>query len=62
MIPALLAPFGLIGIAAGLFGLYLARLLRVDGSAEDAAETGHNARLLLAASSTLLVVAMAWTG
>jgi hypothetical protein len=62
MILSLLAPFGVIGIAAGLFGLYLARLLLVDGSADDAAATGNNARLLLALGSTLLAVAMFWTG
>jgi H+/Cl- antiporter ClcA len=62
MIPSLLAPFGIIGIAAGLFGLYLARLLLVDGSDKDAAETRHSARLLLATGGTLLIVAMTWTG
>ena len=62
MIPSLLAPFGLLGFAAGLFGLYLARLLYVDGCTTDAAETRHNARLLLATGSTLLILAMTWTG
>lgn len=62
MIALLLAPFGLIGIAAGLFGLYLARLLRVDGSDGDALVTRHNARLMLATGSTLLIVALLWTG
>lgn len=55
----LLAIFGLIGLAAGLFGLYLARLLFVDGCAAGAAETRHNAQLLLVTGGTLLILALA---
>lgn len=62
MIGSLLIPFAILGVAAGLFGLYLARLLFVDGSTADAAEARHNARLILAASSTMLIVALAGTG
>lgn len=61
MIGSLVASFGLIGLAAGLFGLYLARLL-VDGSAEDAAETRHNAQIMLSLGTTLLIVGTLWAG
>lgn len=59
MILSLLATFGMIGLAAGLFGLYLARLLFVDGCAAGAAETRHNAQLLLVTGGTLLMLALA---
>lgn len=62
MIGLLLLPIGMLGVAAGLFGLYLACLLRGDGCAENAAEARHNAQLLLAAGSTMLIVALAGTG
>jgi hypothetical protein len=58
MIGSLLAPFGIVGIAAGLFGLYLARLLMADGYSADATEARHNARLLMATGGTLLLVAL----
>ncbi len=62
MIGSLLLSIGMIGIAAGLFGLYLACLLRGDGSLENAAAARHNAHLLLAASGAMLLVALAATG
>ncbi len=62
MIAVLLAPLGLVGIAAGLFGLYLARLLMGDGCSADAHETRHSARLLVVTGGTLLLVAVLWTG
>jgi len=58
----LLAMFGMIGLTAGLFGLYLARMLHVDGLPEDAAETRHNAQLLVISALAMLVVSMARLG
>lgn len=58
MIASLLISFAMIGIAAGLFGFYLARLLLVDGLSADAAETNHNARLLLLVSVLLMAVSL----
>lgn len=58
MLPPLLATFGMVGLVAGLFGLYLARLLTVDGSTESAAATIHNATVLTVTGMALLLVGM----
>jgi hypothetical protein len=62
MIHSLLMTFGMLGIALGLFGVALARTLLVDGCEHDAAETRHNASLLLVTGVTLLVVSLAQVG
>lgn len=62
MIPSLLMVVGMLGIAFGLFGVALARVLLVGGCDQDAAETRHNARLLIATGTTLLVVSLAQVG
>jgi hypothetical protein len=59
MIQPLLLTFGLLGIAFGLFGIALARLLLGDGAERDAYETGHNARLILVTGTTLIIVSLA---
>jgi hypothetical protein len=58
MLPPLLATFGMVGLIAGLFGLYLARQLVVNGAPEDAAETSHNASLLMATGTTMVLFGM----
>jgi hypothetical protein len=62
MIQSLLMMVGMLGIAFGLFGVALARMLRVDGCDQDAAETRHNARLLIVTGTTLLVMSLAQVG
>lgn len=62
MIHSLLMTVGMLGIAFGLFGVALARMLLVDGCDQDAAETRHNACLLLVTGTTLLVVSLAGVG
>jgi hypothetical protein len=62
MLAPLLVSLAMVGLAAGLFGLYLARLLTVDGCPEDAAETRHHAGLLLSFSAMLLTFGMLWVG
>lgn len=59
MIQPLLMTFGMLGVAFGLFGIALARMLLVDGSDRDAAETRHNAQLVLVAGAALLLVSLA---
>jgi hypothetical protein len=59
MILSLLATFGTLGIAFGLFGLYLARTLLGGGSEEGASDARHNAHLLLITGATLLIVSLA---
>lgn len=58
MIHSLLMIFGMLGVAFGLFGVALARMLFVDGCEEDAAATRHNAALLLVAGVALLAVSL----
>jgi hypothetical protein len=53
---------GMLALAAGLFGIYLARLLQGDGWIEAANETSNNARILLITGSAVLVVALARIG
>jgi hypothetical protein len=62
MIQPLLMTFGMLGIAFGLFGVALARMLLVDGCERDAAETRHNAALMLATGLALLIFSMASIG
>lgn len=62
MIASMLLTFGMLGLTFGLFGLALARLMLVDGSEHDAAETTHNARLMLVTGTTLLIVGMVGIG
>jgi hypothetical protein len=62
MIHSLLMMVGMFGVAFGLFGVALARMLGVDGCEEDAAATRHNAALLLIAGVALLVVSLARVG
>lgn len=59
MIQPVLMAFGMLGIAFALFGFALARMLLVDGSDKDAAETTHNASLMLVTGVTLLVFSLA---
>lgn len=62
MIHSLLMMIGMLGLAFGMFGIALARMLFVDGCERDAAETRHNANLLLVTGTTLLVVSLASVG
>jgi hypothetical protein len=59
MLPYLLQTMGMLALAAGLFGIYLARLLQGDGWIEAASETSHNARILLITGGAVLAVALA---
>ena len=62
MTASLLATFGMLGLALGLFGIALAGMLLVGGCAQAADETRHNAGLLLVTGTVLLVVGVAGVG
>lgn len=62
MLLPLLSSIGMIGLIAGLFGLYLARLLLSDGWGDEADETRHNALLLVISGAASLAVSLAGMG
>jgi hypothetical protein len=62
MLVYLLQSLGMLALAAGLFGIYLTRLLQGDGWLEAARETAHNARILLITGGAVLAVALARVG
>lgn len=62
MLVYLLQTIGMLGVAAGLFGMYLARLLRGDGWLEAAHETTANAYRLLIVGGAVLAVALTRVG
>lgn len=59
MLLPMLSSVGMIGLMAGLFGLYLSRLLLGDGCGEEAAETRHNALLLVVSGAASIAVSLA---
>ncbi len=62
MLSYLLQIMGILALAAGLFGIFLARLLHGDGWVEAAHETSANAQRLLIVGGAMLAVALARIG
>jgi hypothetical protein len=59
MLYQLLATFGTLGVAFGLFGFVLARTLLGGEGEQAASDARHNATVLLVTGATLLIYSLA---